>query len=153
MSRTGITWVLMSLLAGLVLVSCAKSEPTPRPPVPEDSAIRVSGAVAQEYGWTTQDLKAMKTSQVEATDRDGKTKTYTGVSINALLDYAQPKAEATAIQLKADYGYVVDLPLDKVKACEKCIVAFNEAGDQLLSVMPGFDTTAQIEGLVRILVK
>ncbi len=140
-------------LASVAVLGCRKAEATPRPSIPEDSAIRILGAVAQEYGWTLAEIKAMETMQVEAQDRDGKTGTYTGVKINTLLDQAQPKPEATTLQFKADYGYVVDVPLDKVRACANCLVAFKEGSDQLSSVMPGFDTTAQVDGLVRILVK
>ncbi|MBM3190583.1 MAG: hypothetical protein FJZ90_17935 [Chloroflexi bacterium] len=142
------------VLIGLALVACGgKKEPMPRPAIPENAALRIVGAVAQEYGWTLEELKAMDTIEVEAPDRAGKMHQYKGVPINALLDVAQPKPEATAIQLRADFGYIVDVPLADVRACEKCLVVYDEGTKKLLSVMPGFDTTAQVDGLVRLLVK
>ena len=151
-SRRVIVVLFMSSL--LVLCACGgKEEPTPRPAVPEDSAIRVTGAVAQEYGWTLEEFKAMDTIEVEAADRQGNIQTYTGVPITVFLDVAQPNAEATQIQFKADFGYVVDVPLADVRACGQCIVTYDEGADKLFSVMPGFDTTAQVDGLVKMFVK
>ena len=154
MSRMRIALFALLLLATLALAACGgKADPTPRPPVPEDSAIKITGSVAQEYGWTLEELKAMEMLEVEAQTRDGETKTFQGVSINSLLDVAQPNADATAVQLKADFGYVVDIPLADIRACDQCIVTIIEGKDDLLSVMPGFGTDAQVDRLVKMFVK
>lgn len=154
MSRMRVALFALLLLTSLALVACGgKAEPTPRPPIPENSVLKITGSVSQEYGWTLEELKAMEMLEVEAQTRDGETKTFRGVSMNALLDVAQPNADATAVQLKADFGYVVDIPLADIRACDQCIVTVIEDKDELLSVMPGFGTDAQVDRLVKMFVK
>jgi len=117
-----------------------------------DSALRITGKVAQEMGWSEEELKAMETLDVEMENSDGAKETYTGVPLVALLALAQPKSDASTLVLVADDGYTVELPLADVQACADCIAQFRSQGG-LTSRMPGFAKNASVKGLIEIQVK
>ena len=56
--------------------------------IPADAALKITGAVETEIGWTEDQIRAMDTVEAESTNKSGETSTYTGVSINDLLDKA-----------------------------------------------------------------
>lgn len=117
-----------------------------------DAVLRITGKVAQEMGWSEDELKAMQTLDVEMENSDGAKETYTGVPLVALLALAQPKSDASTLVLVADDGYSVELPLADVQACTDCIAQFRSQGG-LTSRMPGFAKNASVKGLVEIQVK
>ena len=49
-------------------------------------AFKVTGSVEKELAWAEDEVRAMDAIEAEYTNKDGETKTYTGVSINALLE-------------------------------------------------------------------
>ena len=120
--------------------------------VPEDAALKVTGNVSQEVGWTEEDVRAMDTVEAESTNKEGETKTYTGVPINALLELAGVGADATTLTYVADDDYTADVSLSDVQACGDCIVSFRNQGGFSI-VMPGFPGNVQVKGVVEIQVK
>ncbi len=47
--------------------------------VPANAALKVTGNVKVEVGWTEEKVRSMDTIQAESTNKQGETKTYTGV--------------------------------------------------------------------------
>ncbi len=116
------------------------------------AALKVTGKVTTEMAWTEEEVKAMETMEATAPNSKGVDETYTGVSINALLALAGLDPAATAITLVADDGYSVDVPLADLQACANCILSFRSNGG-FSSVMPGFDKSFGVKGVVEIVVK
>jgi tungstate transport system substrate-binding protein len=120
--------------------------------IPEGAALKITGNVAQEVGWLEEDVRAMETMEAESTNKQGETETYTGVSINRLLEMAGPAADATAVTFVADDGYTAETTLAEVQACDDCIVSFRNQGGFSI-VMPEFPGNLQVKGVVEIQVK
>ncbi len=143
-------FVVLALVLVMVLAACGGKGTTGG--VPADAALKITGNVNGEVGWSEKDLRAMKTTQTEFTNKDGVTATYTGVPLNDLLDKAGVKSSATALVFVADDGYTAEVTLDEVKACTNCIVSFRDEGGFMM-VMPGFSNKAQVKGVIEIQVK
>lgn len=115
-------------------------------------ALKVTGAVAGEKGWTEAQVKGMKTMQAESTNKAGEASTYTGVLIMDLLDDAGVNADATMVTFVADDGYSAEVSLDELKACPDCIVSFRDQGG-FSTVLPDFSSKLQVKGVIEIQVK
>jgi len=159
-----VVWVIALLVGCSTPSPTATTAPTPvsappptNTPVPEqpaggDIALKITGLVEQEVGWSEDEVKAMDTMEAESTNKSGEVDTYTGVSLQALLDLAKPKAEAQTVVYVADDGFTGEVPLADVTACADCIVSFRNKGGFSI-VMPGFSGKAQVKGVVEIQVK
>jgi hypothetical protein len=150
MSKKTLLLGILVVLVG-VLVGCGGSADTGGG-IPADAALKITGNVANEVGWTEAEVKAMDTMDAESTNKDGETKTYTGVSINALLDKAGVNDGATAVVFVADDDYTAEVPLADVQGCADCIVSFREQGG-FSTVLPGFPGAVQVKGVIEIQVK
>jgi hypothetical protein len=115
-------------------------------------ALKVTGNVASEKGWSEAKIKAMDTIEVEYTNKDGETNPYTGVLIVNLLAEAKPNADATAVVLVADDGYTAEVTLEELNTCLNCIVSPMDDGGFRI-VMPDFSSKLQVKGVVEIQVK
>jgi hypothetical protein len=91
----------------------------------------------------------METMDVESTNKDDEASTYTGVSINTLLEMAGVEESATAIAFVPDDGYTAEATLEEVRSCTDCIVSFRNQGGFSI-VMPGFSGKLQVKGVVEI---
>ncbi len=161
MSRTTKLIFLMGLILSLALSACGSPAPTAAPvteaPVvteapteaPAAIALKVTGSVASEQAWTEDEVKAMKTLDVESTNKKGEKATYTGVLISDLLALAEPKAEANTVVFVADDGFTADIPLADVTACTNCIVSFRDQGG-FSTVLPDQPGKLQVKGVVEI---
>lgn len=116
------------------------------------AALKVTGKVTTEMAWTEEEVKAMETMDVEAPNSKGVEETYTGVAINALLALAGLDPAATTVTLIANDGFSKDVPLADLQACASCILSFRSNGG-FSSVMPGFDKSFGVKGVVEIVVK
>jgi DMSO/TMAO reductase YedYZ molybdopterin-dependent catalytic subunit len=120
--------------------------------VPDDAAFKITGNVKTEVGWTEEKIRSMDAIDVEYTNKDGDTATYTGVRISDLLSKADPQEGATTVVFVADDGYSAEAPLADIEACADCIVAFQNQGGFGI-VAPGFAGNVQVKGVVEIQVK
>jgi hypothetical protein len=147
--RLGLLLLLLSALAG-----CASPEPaaTPVPPAATDIALKLTGKVDKEIVWTEEEVKAMPTMEARRPNQQGEVDTYTGVSIAHLLAMAGPQADATRVVYVADNGETVEVVLEDVEQCEKCIVSFRTKGGFSI-VMPDFPSEVQVKGVIEIQVK
>ena len=145
------TLFIVLFVAALLLVGCSSSEEAA--PVEEgggDVALLISGAVDKETGLTEAEVKAMKVIDVEAENKDGESKSYSGVLITDLLNEAG--ANGTTVIFIADDGFSNEVPLEEVLACADCIVSFRNQGGFSI-VMPEYPGKLQVKGVVEIQVK
>ena len=147
-TKLNITIILLLLLG--LLAACGSAQPETG--IPADAALKITGKVANEVGWTEETVKAMETIEVESTNKKGETSTYTGVPLNKLLEMAQPQAGTATLTLVGDDGFTSEVPLADAQACTDCIVSFRNQGGFSM-VMPGFDGKAQVKGVVEIQVQ
>jgi hypothetical protein len=146
MSKRILTLVGILVVLGTLLAACGGGA---KGGVPENAALKVTGNVEKEVGWTEEQVKAMETMDVESTNKKGETSTYTGVSINTLLNEAGVKADATTVVFVADDDYTAEVDLSEV---QDCIVSFRNQGGFSI-VMPDFPGNLQVKGVVEIQVK
>jgi len=120
---------------------------------PADAALKVTGKVAQEIGWTEAEVKAMKTTEATSPNKKGESETYTGVLLTDLLALAGGALpEATKVTFVANDGFTAEVPLADLLACKDCIVSFRSQGG-FSTVMPGFPGKLQVKGIVEIKVE
>jgi DMSO/TMAO reductase YedYZ molybdopterin-dependent catalytic subunit len=120
--------------------------------VPDNAALKITGNVETEVGWTEEKIRSMDTIEAESTNKEGETSTYTGVRISDLLSKAGPQDSATTVVFVADDGYSAEAPLADIEACADCIVSFRNQGGFSI-VAPGFAGNVQVKGVVEIQVK
>jgi tungstate transport system substrate-binding protein len=161
MSRTIKLVLFMGLILSLALSACGSPAPTAAPATQAPAtqapavteaaavALKVTGSVANEQAWTEADVKAMKTMQVESTNKKGEKATYTGVLISDLLAKAQPKPKANTVTFVGDDGFTADIALADVTACTNCIVSFRDQGG-FSTVLPDQPGKLQVKGVVEI---
>ncbi len=120
--------------------------------VPENAALKITGNVETQVGWTEEKIRSMDAIEAEFTNKEGVTETYTGVRIADLLGKAGPKADATTLVFVADDGYTAEVPLADIEGCADCIVSFRNQGGFSI-VASGFPGSVQIKGIVEIQVR
>jgi len=115
-------------------------------------ALKITGLVGQEMSWSDEEIKAMATMDVQATNSKGETDTYTGVLLSDLLALTAPQGSAKTIVFVADDGFTAEAPISDVVACTDCILSFRSKGG-FSSVLPAFAKNLQVKGVVEIQVK
>jgi hypothetical protein len=143
--------MLALMLVGL-LAGCGGGDGNAGGAMPEDAALKVTGEVDQEMGWTEDEVRSMDTIEAESTNKSGETSTYTGVPMTALLDKVGVKDGATTLVMVADDGYSAEIPLDDVEACADCIVSFRNQGG-FSTVLPGYPGNMQVKGVIELQIK
>ena len=145
--------ILGLVLITALVVSCAPaaaSAPAAEAvEVAADAPLKMSGLV--EKGWTLEELKAMPVTEAEYTNKDGETKTYSGVSFKDLFAAAAVGNYASVTLIAAD-DYSVGVDQKTLDACTTCIIAIGDDGS-LRSVMPGMQGSLQVKDLVALEVK
>ena len=142
--------VLGLVLVAALVASCAPAAETAQVvEVAADAPLKMSGLV--EMGWSLEDLKALPVTEAEYTNKDGETKTYSGVSFSDILKAAAVEDYATLTLIAAD-DYSVGVDRKTLDACTTCIIAIDDDGS-LRSVMPGMQGSLQVKDLVALEVK
>lgn len=145
------TLFIVLIVTALMLGGCSSGEEAaPAEKGDGEVALLICGEVDKETGLADAEVKAMKVIDVEAANKDGETKSYTGVLIADLLNTAE--ANGTTVVFVADDGFSGEVALDDVLTCENCIVSFRNNGGFSI-VMPGYPGKAQVKGVVEIQVK
>jgi hypothetical protein len=148
MSKKLLTLLSITAVLATVLTACGGAKGG----IPENAALKITGNVENEVGWTEDEVRAMDTIEAESTNKSGETKSYTGVSIGGLLDEASVKADATTVVFVGEDDYTAEVALAEVQGCGDCIVSFRNNGGFSI-VMPGFPGNVQVKGVVEIQVK
>ncbi len=115
-------------------------------------ALNVIGFVTIEQAWTLEQISSQPTMEVEYTNKNGETATYTGVLISELLNLAEPKAEAATLEFVANDGYSAEVSYDEIQACTNCILAIDDDGTLRL-ILPDFPSNLQIKDVVEFIIK
>lgn len=116
------------------------------------AALSITGKVGSEIGWSEEDVHAMNTLEVESTNSKGDSETYTGVLIRDLLTLAAPADDAETLVIVADDGYSVEVAVAEIMACDNCILSFRSKGG-FSSVLPGYEKSFQVKGVVELQLK
>ncbi len=152
MMRKLSVWVAISILVVSILSACGGGSGGDAAGVPTDAALKITGAVSNEVGWSEDALKAMNTVNAEYTNKDGETSTFAGIPVNTLLEQAGVDSGAMSLVFVADDGFESEVDLAEVGACADCIVAPRDEGGFSM-VMPGFSSKAQVKGVIEIKVQ
>lgn len=146
----------LAILVLSVLAGCNTAGNNPaaveQPPVPAEAALKITGNVKTEIGWTDAELRALPTIEAQATNKEGQTLTYVGVPLKTLLEQAGVQAGATTVTFVANDGYTAEAPLADLQGCADCIVAFRDEGS-LGMILPGFPNKLQVRGVIEIQLK
>lgn len=94
----------------------------------------------------------MDSVQVDSTNNDGETETYTGVQIKTLLSMAAVKPDASTVAFISGAGETAELPLSDVKDCENCIFTFRKNGGFSILV-PAVSNKLLVKGVVEVQVE
>ena len=114
-----------------------------------EADLEIGGLVEKPLAFTEADLRAMEVVQISAEHPKSGMQDYEGVRLNALLEMAGVKGEATKLVLTASDDYSAEVALADVTACEDCLVAFTEEPGVLNLVMPGMSSKAWIKDIVK----
>jgi hypothetical protein len=151
--RTRLFLTMILILATALTVACGGDEDQESTSgIPENAALKITGQVDNEVGWTEEEIRAMDTIEAESTNKSGETSTYTGVPIKTLVEMAGPKSDATTLVYVADDGFTAEVALSDVQTCDDCIVSFRNQGGFSI-VMPGFPGNVQVKGVIEIQVQ
>lgn len=98
---------------------------------PESWTLTLDGLVANQHTWTWRDLHALPASEyrgdIHCVTTWSKLGTrFGGVSLDLLLDVAQPLPEAEYVFVSSVTGYTTNLPLDEVRGGKAWIVWTHE---------------------------
>jgi hypothetical protein len=151
MWKKALNWLGVVVVLVAVLTGCGGA-PQSGGGAPGEAALKITGNVTEEIGWAEEEVRAMDTIEAQSTNKEGETKTYIGVPINALLGLAGVGEGAATIRFVADDDYTADVPLADVQACQDCIVSFREQGGFSI-VMPGFPGSVQVKSVIEIQVE
>jgi DMSO/TMAO reductase YedYZ molybdopterin-dependent catalytic subunit len=154
---------IAKIILHLGMMSTSTPAPTATPEVaaatatPESSAnsaavLEIKGKVAKAQAWTLDDLKKMEQVKENVEYPKKGKQDVAGVRINALLDLATLDPSAASLVLTASDGFTSETKLDVVRACNSCLVIFNNTGG-VDSVMPNLASNLWARDLVKIEVK
>jgi hypothetical protein len=122
--------------------------------VPADQAtLTVTGLVEQELTLNEAALRGMEVLKITAEHPKKGTEDYEGVSLKALLDQAGVQDGATTLVVTAADGFVVEIGLADVLACENCLFGFTETAEKFKLVLPGMESNFWAKDVVSIEVK
>jgi DMSO/TMAO reductase YedYZ molybdopterin-dependent catalytic subunit len=139
----------------------ATAEPSAATPAPTQAgsgagtggaALTLTGLVGKEQAWSLDDLQKMEVVKLTVEHPKKGKQDAEGVRLNALLDLAQPKADARALVITAIDGYTAEVDLKAVRACADCLIAFNQSAG-LKTVMPGMQGNLWVKDVVKIEIK
>lgn len=113
---------------------------------PEEGLLTVG---EQEY--SRSELGDLGVADVDYTDKDGETTTYSGVRLTDLLQDADLTNSGETLIFTAADGYQAELPMEEALDCQDCTVAFDD--ESLRLVMPDMSGKLQVKDLIEIAVQ
>jgi hypothetical protein len=158
MVHTSRLWVLVLVLLLVFAAGCsATATITPEQQSAESgdgavAALKITGKVNEEVGWSEEQIHSMGSIQVESTNNEGESETYTGVQIKTLLSMASVKPDANILVFIGSEGETVEVPLSEVQDCEDCIFTFRKNGGFSVLV-PGVSNKLLVKGVAQVQVK
>ena len=116
------------------------------------AALKITGNVNDEAAWSEEEIHSMETIQVESTNNEGESETFTGVQINTLLSMASVKPDANILIFIGSEGETAEVLLSEVQDCEDCIFTFRKNGGFSVLV-PGVSNKLLVKGVAEVQVK
>ena len=116
------------------------------------AALTLTGLVSKEQAWSLEDVHKMEVVKLTVEHPKKGKQDAEGVRLNALLDLAQPKAEAKTLVITAIDGFTAEVDLKAVRDCADCLIAFNQSAG-LKSVMPGMESNLWVKDVVKLELK
>jgi DMSO/TMAO reductase YedYZ molybdopterin-dependent catalytic subunit len=96
----------------------------------------ITGKVENPSGFAFEDLNAMEQATVTVEDPHSKTMVdYTGVSLNALLDLAGLKPDATKIVITSSDGFTAEVNLADFRSCPNVVLGITD-DNGLVTIFP-----------------
>jgi DMSO/TMAO reductase YedYZ molybdopterin-dependent catalytic subunit len=136
----------------LSAAAAPKPQATQAPAGMGGAVLTVTGAVEKELSLTLAAFKSLGAVQISAEHPKQGMKQFEGVRLNALLDQAKVKGNATKLLLVSGDGYTVEVSLADARKCADCLVAIGDDG-KLSTAMPGMQSNFWSKDVVKIEVK
>jgi DMSO/TMAO reductase YedYZ molybdopterin-dependent catalytic subunit len=129
--------------------------PTPAPAVEVTGDLVVTGLVNQPIGLMDADMHASdEVITISAEHPKNGMREFTGLRFKCLFNMAGGlNPDATKVVLTASDGYVTEINLADLQACENCMIAFSDTPGVYNAVMPGFNSSDWAKNVVKIEVK
>jgi DMSO/TMAO reductase YedYZ molybdopterin-dependent catalytic subunit len=127
-----------------------ESSEAPAPGASEqDAALVITGGVEKEQALSIDALRSMEVVEIEVEHPKKGMQRYSGVRLNELLDQAGVATGVSRVATYARDGYETHTGLEEVRACNDCLVAFEESG-LLNLVMPDMESGLWVKDVIRI---
>lgn len=158
MVHTSRLWLLVLALLLVFVAGCSATAtitPEQQSAVSGDEAVaalKITGKVNEEVGWSEEEIHSMESIQVESTNNEGETESYTGVQIKTLLSMASVKPDASMVVFIGGDGETAEIPLSEVQDCEDCIFTFRKNGGFSVLV-PGVSNKLLVKGVAEVQVE
>jgi len=122
--------------------------------VPADQAtFTLTGLVNQELTLDEAALRKMEVLKLTAEHPKKGKEDYEGISLKTLLDLAGVKDGAKTLVVTSADGYVTEIGLADVRACENCLLGFTNTQEKFKLVLPGMESSAWAKDVIKIEVK
>jgi GTP cyclohydrolase III len=112
-------------------------------------ALKITGSVNDEVGWSEEEIHSMESIQVDSTNNEGESETYTGVQIWTLLSMAGIKPDASMVVFIGGDGETAEVALSEVQDCENCIFTLRKNGGFSVLV-PGVSKKLLVKGVTEV---
>ena len=153
MKHTPRLWLLGLALLLVFIAGCsASAADTPAAREGAVVALKITGNVNDEVGWSEEEIHSMESIQVDSTNNEGETETYTGVRIKTLLSLAAVKPDASTVIFIAGDGETAEVALSEVQDCEDCIFTFRKNGGFSVLV-PAVSNILMVKGVAEVQVE
>jgi len=114
--------------------------------------LKITGKVADEIEWSEDQIRAMETIEVTATNQSGNNEAYTGVPIMTLLAMGGVQPDANTIIFVGGDGQTAQVALSDVLDCADCIFTFRRSGGFSVLV-PAVSDNLLLKGVVEVQVE
>jgi hypothetical protein len=113
------------------------------------AVLKITGKVADEKGWSEEQIRAMETIEVTATNQSGNSEAYTGVLMMNLLAMVGVQPDANTVIFVGGDGQTALVPLSDVQDCADCIFTFRRNGGFSVLV-PAVSENLLLKGVVEV---
>ena len=153
MKHTSKLWLLVLALLLVFVAGCsASAADTPAAGDGAVVALKITGNVNDEVAWSEEAIHSMEPIQVDSTNNEGESETYTGVQIMTLLSLAATRPDASTVIFIAGNGETAEVALSEVQDCEDCIFTFRKNGGFSVLV-PAMSNKLMVKGVAEVQVE
>lgn len=161
MKMSMIVSIILVLLAIVAVSGCTTTSPsaTPTPTavpsttaptaVPVTTVLSITGMVDKPLNLSTADLMAYANQTITTPGKNNTTLTFTGVSLNQLLDNAKLQNGTILANFTGSDGYMASINITDIRASPNATIAFMSDGT-LKDVVPGLAQRVWVGNLTTI---